>query len=62
MLVPVWIMHREPALLAAAIDAAQGLEPFGVGVGGEELVRRVDLEAADAQVEQAVDVAFGVAW
>src|SRR2546425_1914972 len=53
--------HRQAPLLAAPVDRAQGIQPLGVRVGREQLVRGMDLEQPDAQIDQAIHVARGVA-
>ena len=52
--------HGEPALLAAPIDRAEGVQAVGVGVGGKHLMRRVDLDQPDPEVHQPVHVAGGI--
>src|SRR3989475_5956746 len=53
--------HRQPALLRAPVDRAQRVEAVGVGVGGEPLVRGMDLAQPQAQVDQPVNVPRRVA-
>ena len=48
--------HRHAALLALAIDLRELPQLAAIGVRREELVRRMDLDHADAEVEHAADL------
>ena len=52
--------HRHAALLALAIDLGQLPQLAAVCVRREELMRRMDLDQADAEVEDAADLAADV--
>ena len=45
----MWIMTGRPAFSASRVHVAEPLEAVAVGVGGEDLVRRMDLEHPDAE-------------
>ena len=51
---------RKTSFFAATVDPAQGVHPLGIGVGGEELVGRMNLEAPDAHLKQLLNLPFGV--
>ena len=52
--------HRAPGALGLGVDLTEAGQLAEVGVGGEELVRGMDLEHADAEGEDAPGLGAGV--
>jgi len=53
--------HRAAVLLCGRVDLAQGFVSVPIGVGGEDLMRRMDLEHPDSGLEETRHIGPGVA-
>jgi hypothetical protein len=52
--------HRHAACLAFAVDLGQLPEIAAIAIRGEQLVRRMNLDQADAEIEDAADLGMDV--